>query len=133
MLGGHEDGHDEVTTELRRHPVEFGVGWAFTHFPIELAAEWALLVDRVMRSTRSATEPLIPTEDSARWVWAASTRLRGSLSVAPSVHVYSTIGADFLLIRFDYVVRRESGAEEPVASLLPVRPRAELGLELDIW
>jgi hypothetical protein len=125
---------DELGTqsEIRRHPGELFAGVEIRLVPIWFVAEGALIADLMERSTERVRAGLTPTADSQRWLWAFSTRIGGAVPLADRARCFFTVGAEFLLNRFDHVVETE-GSATTVASPMRARPRIELGLLVGLW
>ncbi len=122
---------DDLTLTLYRHPMEVFVGF---EVPVagdhaSLRAEGAGIADRVVRRTSQVSSDLESTPSTARWSWAVSTRLRLAWQPARPVWLFATAGADFLLNRFDHVIRTSS--ESPVISPFAVRPNLQVGGAVD--
>ena len=88
------------------------------------------MADPAVRTTEEVTDSLEGIPSTTRWTWAVSARLRLAVNPIPDWWFDVAMGADFLLNPFNYVV----GHPEPasVLSLLPSRPRLELGAAVDI-
>ena len=122
---------DDLTLTLYRHPMEVFVGF---EVPVagdhaSLRAEGGGIGDRVVRRTNQVSPDLQTTPSTARWSWAVSTRLRLAWRPTRPVWLFAAAGADFLLSRFDHVVRTPS--EQPVISPLAVRPNLQVGGAID--
>ena len=122
---------EDLTLTLYRHPMEVFVGFEVpvSDGRVSLRAEGAGIADQVVRRTNQVSPDLQSTPSNARWSWAVSTRLRLAWRPTRPVWLFATAGADFLLDRFDHVVR--SPEEEPVISPLAVRPNLQVGGAVD--
>ncbi len=122
---------DRVTLEIARRPADVSIGWERPlGWGTSFRATGAVVVDPIRRRTGSAAEPFERTREETRWSWAASTRLRLGWAPAPRWSLFVSGGADFVLNRFEYVVGGE--VQTPIISPLRVRPRAHLGVAIDI-
>ena len=116
-----------VRSELRRHPCEVGAGLELGIGRFRAATEALFIVDFTSRRTTRADEPLARAPSQARTLYAGSLRLRGALPLSGGVALYAAFGAEFLLNRFDHVVR-DADSTEPSITQLAARPRADAGL-----
>ena len=121
-----------VKSELERHPVELGLGLELGIGRLRVATEALLLVDFVSRRTTRAEEPLARAPSESRILYAGSLRLRGGLPLGAGFGIYTAFGAEFLMNRFDHVVR-SSDSEEPSITQLAARPRVDAGLSYAIF
>jgi hypothetical protein len=116
-----------VKSSLRRHPVEAGVGLELGIGRFRVATEALFIADFVSRRTTRADEPLARAPSESRTLFAGSLRLRGALPLGSGFAFYAAFGAEFLLNRFDHVVRG-SESPEPSITQLAARPRVDAGL-----
>lgn len=116
-----------VRSELERHPCELGVGLELGLGRFRIATEALFIVDFTTRRTTRADEPLARAPSESRTLYAGSLRLRGALPLAGGLAAYAAFGAEFLLNRFDHVVR-SADSPEPSITQLAARPRADIGL-----
>ena len=116
-----------VRSELERHPCELGVGLELGVDRFRVATEALFIVDFTTRRTTRADEPLARAPSESRTLYAGSLRLRGALPLSGGLAVYAAFGAEFLLNRFDHVVRT-ADSTEPSITQLAARPRADVGL-----
>lgn len=121
-----------VRSELERHPCELGVGIELGVGRFRVATEALFIVDFTSRRTTRADEPLARAPSESRPLYAGSLRLRGALPLAGRAALYAAFGAEFLLNRFDHVVR---GADSPEPSItqLAARPRTDVGLSYSFF
>ena len=120
-------------TEIRRHPGELFGGFELELEPLWFIAEGAFIGDSVERSTPNVSDMLLANPDSQRWLWAVSTRLGCAVPVGARARLFFTVGAEFLLNRFDHVVSSGAAGSEPVVSPMLARPRVELGALIGLW
>ncbi len=121
-----------VKSELARRPVEAGLGLELGIGRFRVATEALFLVDFVSRRTTRADEPLARAPSESRTLYAGSLRLRGSLPLGTTFAVYAAFGAEFLMNRFDHVVRA-SDSPEPSITQLAARPRVDAGLSCALF
>jgi hypothetical protein len=116
-----------------RHPAELFAGVETGLLPVLFVAEGAVIADLVARSTEDVSGDLSATQDTERWSWALSTRLGVAVPVTHRARVSFSVGAEFLLNRFDHVVERGNSETAAVASPMLARPRIELGVLVGLW
>jgi hypothetical protein len=121
-----------VRSELRRHPSEIGLGLELGIGRFRVATEALFIVDFISRRTTRADEPLARAPTETRTLYAGSLRLRGALPLGAGFAVYAAFGAEFLLNRFDHVVRG-SDSPEPSITQLAARPRVDAGLSYALF
>jgi hypothetical protein len=122
---------DDLTLTLDRHPFALFVGYELPIFGSEvtLRAEGAGIADRVVRRTSRPSTDLDGTPASSRWMCALTSRLRIAWRPSAPLWLFATGGADFLLNRFDHVVR--SSDDAPVISPARIRPHLQVGVGVD--
>ena len=118
-----------VRTRVRRHPAELYGGAEFEWQRLWFVAEAAVVADNVERTTETAGQGLSEAAPSSRWLWALSTRLGGAVTLAGNLRCTAKIGAEFLLNPYDQVIAGAAG-DQVVASPMPARPRAEIGVSI---
>jgi hypothetical protein len=117
-----------VRVRLDRHPGELVAGVELPVASAYALVEGAVIGDRLVRSATADDAELVATSPSARWLWAISARLGGSLAVTDRVRLRANVGVELVLNRFDQVIADSAGDTTVVSSPLLPRPRFELGL-----
>lgn len=117
-----------VRLQLDRHPGELVGGVELRVASAYVTVEGAVIGDRLVRSATSDNAEVVTTSPSARWLWAISTRLGGSLGVTERVRLRANVGIELLLNRFDQVIADAAGNTTALSAPLLPRPRFELGL-----
>jgi hypothetical protein len=124
-------GADGVVLGLQERPIDAVLGYERLVVPrLRLAGEIVLVADVATRSSQAVPSGFHSTPDATRALWAASPRVRGELRAFAGVWVGAGVGADVGLGNFAYVVSPDTGA---VVRPLPVRPRVELGVTVDLF
>jgi len=126
---GRAEGRQTLMRITPEHGViEIGnILWGSRIARTRVATEALFIVDFTTRRTTRADEPLARAPSETRTLYAGSLRLWGALPLAGSAAVYAAFGAEFLLNRFDHVVRG-TDSTEPSITQLAARPRADVGL-----
>ncbi len=124
-------GADGVVLGLQERPIDAVLGYERLVVPrVRLGGEVVLVADVATRSSQAVPSGFHSTPDATRALWAASPRLRGELRAFAGMWVGAGVGADVGLGNFAYVVSPDTGA---VVRPLPVRPRVELGVTVDLF
>lgn len=122
-----------VETRLARHPLEGLLGLRLRIGRAFFNVQAALSADYLVRTTLAASEGLVPTPATGRWLWAISSRLGIAVPVSARISGVLNVGADFLLNPFNQVVGAASEGDTLVGSPLLARPRIDLGVMISVW
>jgi hypothetical protein len=122
-----------IRVQLDRHPGELVGGLELRVASAYVTVEGAVIGDRLVRSAASDDTELVATSSSARWLWALSTRLGGSLGITERLRLRANVGVELLLNPFDQVIADVAGDTTVLSSPLLARPRFELGLTVALW
>lgn len=118
----------DAAVSIGRYPLEVLVGY-HERGRLALNAELGVVADRVTRATVRTAATWRATSPDARWVLAMAARGGFSWSPWTPLRASMRVGADFVLMRYAYVV----DAGEPALSPAWVRPRLELELAACVW
>jgi hypothetical protein len=102
--------------ELRRHPFEFALGYAYQRGRLEIAGHVAALLDPVRRVATTVDPGLRALAPATRWWVALAPRLRFDVSIARWFGWWAMAGAEIWLDPVDY------GVSAPTKSVV-IAPR----------
>jgi hypothetical protein len=122
-----------VSTRILRHPIELFVTFKLGMGDFEALPQIGLMADYLSRTTERASPPLEKTPADGRVLWSVSGKARARYAISSSFRVFSSVGADFLLNRFDQVVAAAGAEEATVFSPSEVRPSVEAGFSVDMF
>lgn len=123
---------DAARVRIGRYPVRAFAGYEIPLDRLRFVGQLGLIGELDRRSTTKTAGGVAPTESDDQLGWAVSPRVGVRYDVGQRTSVGLTVGADVFLNVSEYVVDLPSG-RETLLTPYRVRPRAALGIAVDLW
>ena len=123
---------DAARVGVGRYPVRAFTGYEIPLDRLRFVGQLGLIGELDRRSTTKTAGGVAPTESDDQLGWAVSPRVGVRYDVGQRTSVGLSVGADVFLNVSEYVVDLPSG-RETLLTPYRVRPRAAVGIAVDLW